>query len=523
MVERDLDQQPPTQQVQICKFAEKRCEIGMLDGLLLGKSPNIGGIAVILKNNGEVIAVDPSGQEISTLGIYTDTTNLPNVHISPRGTYVVIGNEIRRVQDGQVIATGETFAQKVGQDIPVDLDLLIFSPDEHYLAVRDVGIPRGFLLNLENREIYLLRLPEASMGTFSSPTFRPDSQEVMFPVVGPGVSIPVFSTADGSVKGEIDANSGSAVLRMAFTSAGDLAVLYPAELQVRSLRDGQILQTIRHNAGLSVALMENGFYSQNRSPDYDKIEYIFTPYNTQQPSRKMAFQQVSEETGFVTVYSDLDVSRGPLFAFSPDHRYLIREVSHMASPESISTEVVLYEVDRPDPLRTALRRPSSPSGLSSLVFAPDSSLIAVGLEKDVILLSIPDMNIVGQQTTENEITGLAFAPDGKTIAITTESAQVLLWNFERGTLEQLDTQAKKNRTPTFSSDGRLLAIVVPDGIQLWDVSARQLLRTLEASDVVSLAFSPDQKLLVAGAEEDVIYLYGVYWIQTLFHDLFSIH
>jgi WD40 repeat protein len=495
-----------------------------LDGLLLGISPDFTenqGSVVIWKNNGEVVAQNASGQEISTLGIYTDTTNLPNVHISPRGTYVVIGNEIRRVQDGQVIATGETFAQKVGQDIPVDLDLLIFSPDEHYLAVRDVGIPRGFLLNLENREIYLLRLPEASMGTFSSPTFRPDSQEVMFPVVGPGVSIPVFSTADGSVKGEIDANSGSAVLRMAFTSAGDLAVLYPAELQVRSLRDGQILRTIRHNAGLDIALMEDGFYSESDS-SYDKIEYLFTPYNTQQPSRKMAFQQVSEETGFVTVYSDLDVSRGPLFAFSPDHRYLIREVIHMASPESISTEVVLYEVDRPDPLRTALRRPSSPSGLSSLVFAPDSSLIAVGLEKDVILLSIPDMNIVGQQTTENEITGLAFAPDGKTIAITTESAQVLLWNFDTGTLERLDTQTEENRTPTFSADGRLLAIIVPGGIQLWDVSAGRLLRTLEAPAVVSLAFSPDQKFLVAGAEQDVIYLWGVRWTDVLFPNLFSI-
>ena len=183
---------------------------------------------------------------------------------------------------------------------------------------------------------------------------------------------------------------------------------------------------------------------------------------------------------------------------------------------------MLYDVNHPEPIRTALPRPGG-GYLSELVFAPDSSLLAVGLEKDVILLSIPDMNIVGQQTTENEITGLAFGPDGKAIAIATESAQVLLWNFERGTLERLDTQAEKNRTPTFSADGRLLAIVVPDGIQLRDVSARQLLRTLEAPGVVSLAFSPDQKLLVAGAEEDVIYLYGVYWIQTLFHDLFSIH
>jgi WD40 repeat protein len=517
-VDTDLTQQPPTQRLQICRVSENRCESGTnvdmgLDGLLLGISPDFTenqGSVVIWKNNGEVVAQNAFGQEISTLGIYTDTTTIPNVRISPHGKYVVIGNEIRRIQDGQVIATGETLANQLGQDYPVYLELASFSPDEHYLAVVELPVD-GLLLNLGDGEIYSLRPPEIlSSGMTPPPTFRPDSQEVMFAVIGPGGSIRVFSTADGNVKGEIDAKSANAILRMAFTSAGDLAVLYPAELQIRSLHDGQILRTIRHNAGLDIALMEDGFYSKSDS-SYDKIEYLFTPYNTQQPSRKMVFQRAPEEaTGYnyTVYYSSLDVSRGFLFTFSPDHRYLIREAPHEASEGSRESIVVLYDVNHPEPIRTALPRPGG-GYLSKLVFAPDSSLLAIGLEKEVILLSIPDMNIVGQQTTENEITGLAFALDGKTIAIATESAQVLLWNFERGTLERLDTQAEKNRTPTFSADGRLLAIVVPDGIQLWDVSARQLLRTLEAPDVVSLAFSPDQKLLVAGAEQDVIYLWGV--------------
>jgi len=529
-VDTDLTQQPPTQRLQICRVSENRCESGTnvdmgLNVLLLGISPDFTenqGSVVIWKNNGEVVAQNAFGQEISTLGIYTDTTTLPNVRISPHGEYVVIGNEIRRIQDGQVIATGETLANQLGRDHPLDFDQVSFSPDEHYLAVSALPFD-NLLLNLENGEIYSLSRPDLKSGRIPGPTFRPDSREVMFAVIGLGGGIRVFSTADGNVKGEIDANSANAILRMAFTSAGDLAVLYPAELQIRSLHNGQILRTIRHDAGLNIALMEDGFYSKSDS-FYDKIEYLFTPYNTQQPSRKMVFQRAPEEAtgyGYTVYYSSLYVSRGFLFTFSPDHRYLIREAPNEASEGSRESIVVLYDVNHPEPIRTALPRPGG-GYLSELVFAPDSSLLAVGLKKDVILLSIPDMNIVGQQTTENEITGLAFALDGKTIAIATESAQVLLWNFERGTLERLDTQAEKNRTPTFSADGRLLAIVVPDGIQLWDVSARQLLRTLEALDVVSLAFSPDQKFLVAGAKQDVIYLWGVRWTDVLFPNLFSI-
>ena len=517
-INTDLDQQPPTQQIQICRIAENKCEGGTnvdmgLDGLLLGISPNFNegrGIVVIWKNYGEVVVLDSFGQGISTLGIYTDTTRLPHVRISPRGTYVVIGNEIRRAQDGQVIATGETLANQLGRDYPVHIDGVSFSPDERYLAIGRSPID-CLLLNLENGEIYSLKPPTIGSGKLPPPVFRPDSQEVMLAIIGPGGNIRVFSTADGRMKGEIDANAGSAVLRMAFTTAGDLAVLYPAELQVRSLHDGQILRTIRHNAGLDVALMEDGFYSLNDS-FRNEVEYQFTPYTTQQPSRKMVVQRASEEeTGYNLAinYVDFHVSRSFLFTFSPDHRYLIREAVHKDSDWSRkSSIVVLYDMDRPESLRTALPRPGG-KHFSKLLLAPDSSLLAIGLEKEVILLSIPDMNIVEQHTTESEITGLAFAPDGKTIAIATDSAQFLLWNFERGTLERLDTRAEKNYQPAFSADGRLLAIAVPDGIQLWDVSDRQLLRTLEIPAVLSLAFSPDQKLLVAGTRQDIIYLWGV--------------
>lgn len=115
-------------------------------------------------------------------------------------------------------------------------------------------------------------------------------------------------------------------------------------------------------------------------------------------------------------------------------------------------------------------------------------------------------------TLENDwiISSVAFSPDGKSLA-TGVGKTVTLWCTKTWqSLLTLDTV--RVETLTFSPNSTRLAIggVWPENsIQLWDVKTVQCIAEFSGhkSDVESIAFSPDNRLLASGGFDGVIYLW----------------
>ncbi|MCS7300690.1 MAG: hypothetical protein NZ556_03955 [Fimbriimonadales bacterium] len=98
---------------------------------------------------------------------------------------------------------------------------------------------------------------------------------------------------------------------------------------------------------------------------------------------------------------------------------------------------------------------------SGYIFSPDSTVIIIGSPSGYRLLSVPDLNLLG------------FVPPSPN------------W---------------VNRLSGFSPNGRYLAGVSSQGIEIWDMGAQRHLHTLPIGSIISsVAFSPDSRYMVAGS------------------------
>jgi WD40 repeat protein len=94
---------------------------------------------------------------------------------------------------------------------------------------------------------------------------------------------------------------------------------------------------------------------------------------------------------------------------------------------------------------------------------------------------------------------LAFSPDGATLAVGGLAPYLSLWHTRRRTLSRLTHGCEQGCWRlAYSPDGRLLALALARGLQLWDSRAeQQLAEYRDHTEVVSgLAFSPDGRRLL---------------------------
>jgi WD40 repeat protein len=192
-------------------------------------------------------------------------------------------------------------------------------------------------------------------------------------------------------------------------------------------------------------------------------------------------------------------------AFSPDGQFL-------ASPIAGGNKIGIFRVSDGSLVRTL---EGHISGVTSVTFSPDGSLIASGSWDNTIKIwRVSDGSLV--RTLEghtNVVTSVTFSPAGSLIASGSWDNTIKIWRVSDGSLVRtLEGHTSGVNSVTFSPDGSLIASGSLDGtIKIWRVSDGSLVRTLEGhtSGVNSVTFSPDGSLIASGSWDRTIKIWGV--------------
>ncbi|MDB9445461.1 trypsin-like peptidase domain-containing protein [Anabaena sp. CS-542/02] len=152
----------------------------------------------------------------------------------------------------------------------------------------------------------------------------------------------------------------------------------------------------------------------------------------------------------------------------------------------------------------------------SPVFSPDGKILASGSGRIIKLWDVATRREIATLTGQSEsVYSIAFSPDGKTLASGSGSfdGTIQVWDVATGreiaTLEGHSTTFRYTdvNSLAFSRDGKILASGSADNtIKLWDVATRREIATLTGhsiNGVLSVAFSPDGRTLASGSSDGI--------------------
>jgi WD40 repeat protein len=215
-------------------------------------------------------------------------------------------------------------------------------------------------------------------------------------------------------------------------------------------------------------------------------------------------------------------------AFSPDGKFLVSG--------SDDNTVILWDVKQPNLLSQLLpSRPFSNSnikdGKTGYAYSPNGKLAVSGDAKGVIRFWDVETGIqIGQPITAHikSIGSLAFSPDGKTLASgendinssLDQNVSVKLWDVanHKQIGRQLDGHVFGVLSLAFSPDGKILAAGSSDrSVLFWDVATGERIGKFDGFKraVISLTFSTDGQILAAGNEDSTIILFNMKKSQVI--------
>jgi WD40 repeat protein len=141
--------------------------------------------------------------------------------------------------------------------------------------------------------------------------------------------------------------------------------------------------------------------------------------------------------------------------------------------------------------------PGTNAPVGGVAFSPDGKLAAITSLGGTQLWNVPSREEVASLPAGGS--AVAFSPGGTTVAIGTASG-AQLWDVSTRRLAgQLSGGGIAGGSVAFSPDGALLAVGLISGpVQLWDVASRKLIATFPAAGSMVAAFSPDGTTLAVG-------------------------
>ncbi len=152
--------------------------------------------------------------------------------------------------------------------------------------------------------------------------------------------------------------------------------------------------------------------------------------------------------------------------------------------------------------------------LSSVAFSPDGTLVALGSADATIVVWQPGDNGRLRRLSGHtgDVTGVIFTPDGKSLISSSRDGTLRWWDIETRS-ERLRVQAHPDGVHglALSPNGQRLASAGgwDRSVKVWDASSGQELSKLtgHTSQVTSVAFGPDNGLLISGSWDETVLLW----------------
>lgn len=161
-----------------------------------------------------------------------------------------------------------------------------------------------------------------------------------------------------------------------------------------------------------------------------------------------------------------------------------------------------------------------PGTFLQVAFSPDGNVLAANIRYDgpgeIRLWQVTDMIQIGTLTAKRGFTSLAFSPDSATLAGGCYDGEIRLWDSRSGQLigsfqEPPDAHSQVAHVVSlaFSPDGRLLASGGLRNVCIWDVVTGICQHTLIGhTDVVeSIAFHPTGNILASSSHDTTVRLW----------------
>jgi WD40 repeat protein len=149
-------------------------------------------------------------------------------------------------------------------------------------------------------------------------------------------------------------------------------------------------------------------------------------------------------------------------------------------------------------------------------FSPDGKTLATLHKGTMTLWDCQSVTVLKAFQVDSDSgipVSIALSPDSGTIASVSDT--VVLWDTESGVLRKI-LEDELSLSPAirvgavvFSPDGRTLAASFHDVVRLWDSRSGALLQTLDGHSgrIISMAFSPDSKVLATALSDDNVGLW----------------
>ena len=153
----------------------------------------------------------------------------------------------------------------------------------------------------------------------------------------------------------------------------------------------------------------------------------------------------------------------------------------------------------------------------SIAFSPDGQLIATGPsrwiheDRNIRLWNVEKGELIAELAGHaHNVYCLAFSPDGKLLASGSYDQTTRLWDVSTPSTPRQVGDVLRGFAPVyslaFSRDGHRLFSGTRGGVNIWDVSTKQLITTLRGHQalVMAVAFSPGGNRIISGCRDGEI-------------------